>query len=223
MLKKLLIIVLIVLIYNCKEEKIEVKTGTIKIKENYIKYKPDYFSKNYFLIKSLDDNITYSSRNLIDIGNRLPYGNYKLIYSSYYNIENETEFKIDKEKTTINYYIDSLDYTKVYSPLIDELGENEILNLIEKVNGCVSFYGRKMNITKKGIDYFFNGKKLNIEQFRLLREFEFEIRNLDLEDYGCTYTHKFLFLNNSTNDFVSANDQSCWYYGFSYLMERLNE
>lgn len=221
-LRKLLIIILTVLIYNCDEEKNEIKTGVVEINEKFIKYKSDKLIK-YFIIESMDKDKTYNHRDLQNLDNTLPYGNYKLIYPSFYNTENEINFRIDQEKTTINYYVDSLDYKNIYSPFIDKLKEKETLSLIEKVNGCVSFDGRKMTITKKGSNYFFNEKKLNIEQLRLLREFENEIHNLDLEDYGCTYSQKFLFLNNSTNDFVSANDQSCWYYGFSYLMEKLNE
>ena len=231
MKKLILFLLLMTTFFNCKECKKEneqtVKKGVVEINEKFIKYKSDKLIK-YFIIKSMEEDKTYSHQDLLDIDNTLPYGNYKIIYPSFYNSENEIDFKIDQEKTTINYFVDSLDYNKAFSPFIDQLQENETIRLINNVSGCFSSYGGEIKISKKGNDYYINNdnfknKKLNTEQVRFLKEFEFEMFNLDLKGFYCTNTEKTLLLNDSTFDFISIEDSSCWYYGFSYLMEKLNE
>ena len=92
-MKKLILFLLLILTFNCKEDKKEdeqeIKKGVVEINEKFIKYKSDKLIK-YFIIKSMEEDKTYSHQDLLDIDNTLPYGNYKLIYPSFYNTENET-------------------------------------------------------------------------------------------------------------------------------------
>ncbi len=218
---------------NCEKEKVKIKKGQIEIEELYIKYKPEEFNLNRsYIIESIDDSEIYNYKRLTDSNFKLPFGPYKLVYSTFYKQENNIDFTINSKNTKVIFYQDSLDYSLIKDTkcclLIDALKENEILNLYTNSSGCFLSYSTKLELYKKESEYYINtnyhkNKKLNANQVRRLREFEFEVYNLDLSDYYCTTTENYLFLNSTSNEFVSANNGSCRYYGYHYLMKSLEE
>lgn len=232
MKSKLIFLVFFLTLFNCGKKKVDIKTGRIEINEKYIKYKSNNYNTQY-IIESENDCEIYDLNRLMEARNKLPYGNYKLVYSSYYSVYNELKFTINSEKTTVNFYPDSLDYSYIKEDktflLIDRLKEKETLNLYVNASGCFLNLTSKFEITKEGSEYFIqanyykNKKRLSQRQLQLLRAFEFETNTLDLSDYGCTSYEKYLFFNSSTNDFISAVNGSCWYYGFDYFRESLEE
>ena len=218
---------------NCEKEKVKIKKGQIEIEELYIKYKPEEFNFNRsYIIESIDDSEIYNYKRLLDSNFKLPFGPYKLVYSTFYKQENKVDFTVDSKNNKVVFYSDSLDYSQIKDTkcclLVDALKENEILNLYFNTSGCYLSFNTKLELFKKESEYYINtnyykNKKLNANQVRRLREFEFEVYNLDLSDYYCTTTENYLFLYSTNNEFVSATNSSCWYYGYSYFIKSLEE
>lgn len=184
--KRLKIIAFLVILSFCSYASAKGKL-TITIKDCRNIENPCYLAE----IKILKDSNVFKILNprrenkqvLID----LEYGNYTLIYKSFFNKTDSINVNILESKDySVELCIYVLDYSKeTYKPIIDHLKVDEFYSIIISSTGCFHDYNDTITINKNNEVYILtwgsNSKTLLNSDIEAIRRFELELNYMSYE------------------------------------------
>lgn len=197
--ERLKTIVFLVILSFCSHASAKGKL-TITIKDCRNIENPCYLAE----IKILKDNsefktITPKRENKQELMD-LEYGNYTLIYKSFFNKIDSINVNIRESKDySVELCLYVLDYSKeTYKPIIDRLQVDEFYSIIISSTGCFHDYNDTITINKNNEVYILtwgsNSKTLLNSDIEAIRRFELELNYMS--NALCTTTDTYILIYN---------------------------